>query len=365
MDGSGAVSMDTTPPRGGQGRAEPSEGQVEGVEGIEGIEGISSLAQPFDSSSPAWPPDDPAERTAALGRAVQRAHGASRCANACPIPHPFRFTERNSSDPPAGSRTSDVDVVTALRDMIDLLGKTRPGLTDMHVFGLEMVQELRSAVAFQCHEVLKPGLRMAARKSGISRHDLLVHIRTAMTARGYFGVLGLPFAGRPPDVRVSSTHGLMTALRLGFGAISSSLKGSNDTMGCFLAPRVQLKDIVMNTDAHSPQAIGGFDEEDEAPIAFHRAPRRRENPEIEFPKNGFMIRENQADETCVVFFDGADGVEPYLALDVDMDKVKEVEPCKIMYKKNTKPPRMDIVMSSMCIVTAAQLQHIQDVCQQQ
>ena len=38
MDGSGAVSMDTTPPRGGQGRAEPSEGQVEGVEGIEGIE---------------------------------------------------------------------------------------------------------------------------------------------------------------------------------------------------------------------------------------------------------------------------------------------------------------------------------------
>ena len=46
MDGSGAVSMDTTPPRGGQGRAEPSEGQVEGVEGIEGIEGISSLAQP-------------------------------------------------------------------------------------------------------------------------------------------------------------------------------------------------------------------------------------------------------------------------------------------------------------------------------
>ena len=92
---------------------------------------------------------------------------------------------------------------------------------------------------------------------------------------------------------------------------------------------------------------------------------RRSVAQIEFPKNGFMIHENQADETCVVFFDGADGVEPYLALDVDMDKVKEVEPCKIMYQKNTKPPRMDIVMSSMCIVTVAQLQHIQDVCQQQ
>ena len=46
-----------------------------------------------------------------------------------------------------------------------------------------------------------------------------------------------------------------------------------------------------------------------------------------------------------------------------MDSVKEVEPCKTMYKPTTKPPRMGIVMSSMCIVTAAQLRHIQDVCQ--
>ena len=363
MDGSSAVNMDTTPPRGGQARVEPSEGQVED-NGEAGSSMPSMPSMPLgDSSSPAWPPTEPSERTAALGRAVQRAHGASRCANACPIPHPFRLSERNSSDPPGGSRTSDVDVVTALREMMDLLGKPRPGLTDMHVFGLEMVQELRSAVAVQCHEVLKPGLQMAARKSGISRHDFMTHIRTAMTARGYFGVLGLPFAGRPPDVRVSSAHGLMTALRLGFGAISSTLKGSNGTMGCILAPRVDLKAIEFNTDSHSPQAIGGFDEEDEAPIAFHRAPRQREHEGIEFPKQGFMIRENQADETCVVFFYGADGVPPYLALDVDMRSIAEVEPCKITFKPNTKPPRMDIVMSSMCIVTAAQLQHIQDVCQ--
>ena len=55
--------------------------------------------------------------------------------------------------------------------------------------------------------------------------------------------------------------------------------------------------------------------------------------------------------------------QPALHTIAYMDRVKEVEPCKTMYKPNTKPPRMGIVMSSMCIVTAAQLQHIQDVCQ--
>ena len=81
MDGSGATRMEMTPPRAGQDPAEALDAQAEHEEPVGDTTCTQASMESRPSATPSVAPAGSTAKAAQLGRAVERAAGACRCAN--------------------------------------------------------------------------------------------------------------------------------------------------------------------------------------------------------------------------------------------------------------------------------------------
>ena len=97
---------------------------------------------------------------------------------------------------------------------------------------------------------------------------------------------------------------------------------------------------------------------DEAPIGEFNPGAQRQitldeyGVPIKFPKVGYLLTETTT--RASVFFNGADGIEPYVAENVNKDYIEKIEHCDFRWK-DLRPPRVEIKISSMCVCTLEQL----------
>ena len=81
MDGSGATRMEMTPPRAGQDPVEALDAQAERDELVGDTTSTDTSMESRPSATPSVAPAGSTAKAAQLGRAVERASGACRCAN--------------------------------------------------------------------------------------------------------------------------------------------------------------------------------------------------------------------------------------------------------------------------------------------
>lgn len=230
--------------------------------------------------------------------------------------------------------------------MIGALHPERADRSNLELLAIERLEELYCVIRRELHRGRHPRLQPARSKTGLGGRLGQV-IRVPMSVRAFTTMLGMEYNARPPKLSFTSVRGLLDILpQLGFDDISGPLHGATNMFN-FLAPACKLKK--------------DFEPEDEVPLERWRPWAERERV-VDEEGNvidtfeymvGFMLRTNPNTQLADIYFCGNDNI-PSGVVTAPFDQIEYAESGTVVMRPAVSPPRMEIAISSPCVVDSAE-----------